>query len=104
MKLHPWLALLSLCLTSRADVVINELMYHPSSENPAEEYIELFNNGAAAVDVSGWQFTSGVAFTIPPTPSIAPGGYLVVAANAAAFSAKYPGVTNVVSAVGSSPG
>ena len=75
--------LATLALAARAEVVINELMYHPSSENPAQEFIELKNTGAVAVDVSGWQFTSGVAFTIPATPGIAPGGYLVVAANAA---------------------
>ena len=39
--------------SARADVVINELMYHPSSENPAEEYIELYNPGAAT-DISGF--------------------------------------------------
>src|SRR5689334_9243798 len=81
---------------ANAGVVINEIMYHPSSENAAEEYIELFNNGAAPVSVGGWQFTNGVFYTIPAATTIVPGGYLVVAANASAFAAKYPGVTNVV--------
>src|SRR5262245_8246089 len=88
--------LTALVAAARADVVINELMYHPSSENPAEEYIELKNTGAVPINVTGWQFTSGVTFTIPATPNIPAGGYLVVAANAAAFTAKYPGVTNFV--------
>jgi hypothetical protein len=81
---------------ARADVVINEIMYHPSSENIAEEYIELFNNGPATVDLSGWSFTNGVQFTFPSGRTIAAGGYLVVAANQAAFQAKYPAVTNFV--------
>lgn len=81
---------------AHGDVVINEIMYHPSSENDAEEYIELYNTGAAAVDVSGWQFTSGVAYTLPANKVIPANGYLVVAANAAAFSAKYPTVKNYV--------
>jgi hypothetical protein len=80
----------------RADVVINEIMYHPSSENSAEEYVELHNNGTIAENVSGWKFTSGVSFTIPAETSIPPGGHLVVAANAPAFSAKYSTVTNFV--------
>ena len=77
-------------VTSQAGVVINELMYHPASENDADEWIELFNNSAAAVDVSGWQFTSGVHFTLPNGISIPAGGYLVVAANAAQFHATHP--------------
>jgi hypothetical protein len=82
---------------TRADIVINEIMYHPASELETEEYIELRNTGAVAVNVSGWQFTSGVQYTVPAaTPSIPAGGFLVVAANAAAFTAKYPTVTNFV--------
>ncbi|MHA3772540.1 lamin tail domain-containing protein [Verrucomicrobiota bacterium sgz303538] len=96
---HPVRLLFGLALLStvaRGDVVINELMYHPPTENPAEEWVELYNSGGTAVDVSGWQFTSGVQFTIPAGKSIAPGGYLVIAADASAFAAKYPGVSNYV--------
>jgi len=76
-------------------VVINEIMYHPSSENPLEEYIELHNHGSSSVNLTGWEFSSGVRFTFPNI-SIPAGGYLAVAANVAAFQAKYPGVTNVI--------
>ena len=76
-------------------VVISEIMYHPASENVLEEYIELFNRGAAAVDLTGWRFSSGVQFTFPNL-TIAPGGYLVVAADLPTFRAKYPTVSNVV--------
>ena len=48
-----------------------------------------------AVSVGGWQFTRGISFVLPPI-TLAPGDYLVVAADVAAFQAKYPGVTNVV--------
>ena len=82
--------------SARAGVVINELMYHPASELNADEWIELFNNSAAPVDVSGWQFTSGVRFTIPAGTAIAAHGYLVVAANAAQFHTNYPAVVNYV--------
>jgi len=82
----------------RAEVVISEIMYHPASETTTEEYIELHNSGPTDIDVSGWQFTSGVQFSLPAAPPtiIPTGGYLVVAADAAAFSAKYPAVTNFV--------
>ena len=72
--------LLALSAAVRADVMINEIMYHPSSENPADEYIELYNSGVLPVTLTGWKFTSGVTFTFPAA-SIAAGGYLVVAAN-----------------------
>ncbi|MGZ8899958.1 MAG: lamin tail domain-containing protein, partial [Limisphaerales bacterium] len=76
-------------------VVINEIMYHPASENPLEEYIELHNRGTAAVNLNGWKFTDGVNFTFPNV-TIPAGGYLVVAANRAAFLNKYPDVSNGV--------
>jgi len=77
-------------------VVINEIMYHPSSENILEEYIELYNLSAESVDMSGWAFSNGVAFVFPEATIVASGAYLVVAAEVATFSAKYPGVTNVI--------
>jgi len=45
-----------------ANVVVSEIMYHPSSGNPAQEYIELYNASPAAVSTVGWQFTKGVTF------------------------------------------
>ncbi|MBI5387486.1 MAG: lamin tail domain-containing protein [Verrucomicrobia bacterium] len=78
-----------------ANVVINEIMFHPSSEQTDEEYVELFNRGAAPVDLTGWRLNRGVNFTFPSV--MLPGGdFLVVAANTNAFAAKYPGVAHVV--------
>ncbi len=76
-------------------MVISEIMYHPASEASAEEYIELLNTGPNPVSLEGWSFTSGVSFVFPNV-SIPAGGYLVVAADRPAFSAKYPAVTNFV--------
>ncbi len=90
-------AVFALLAADASAVVVSEVMYHPQSEASAEEFIELHNPGATAVDVSGWAITSGVSFTIPAlTPAIPAGGYLVLAANGAAFTAKYPAVTNFV--------
>ena len=76
-------------------IVINEIMYHPSSELPADEYIELHNIGDAAIDLDGWQFTNGIDFTLPQVV-IPPGGYLVVAADTAQFTATYGAVPLLV--------
>ena len=77
-------------------VVINEIMYHPASEDPREEYVELFNPAATNVNLSGWTLAGGIAYAFPSNSIIAPAGYLVVAANTASFSARYPAVANVV--------
>src|SRR6187551_2656562 len=83
------IALLSILAVSalQASPVISEIHFHPqhadlSPEPLNQEWIEIFNPDLAAVNVSGWQFTSGVDYTIPlATPLIQPGGHLVVAAN-----------------------
>jgi hypothetical protein len=63
-------------------IVINEIMYNPPSGQLDGEFIELHNRGASAVDISGWRFTHGPNFVIPPGTSIPAGGYLACAANA----------------------
>src|SRR3954465_14751644 len=80
----------------QASVVINEIMYHPPSHDPREEYIELFNNNGASVDLSGWSISGGIDFVFPPNTILPSGKYLVVYADRAAFGAKSPGVTNII--------
>src|SRR5882762_3692754 len=78
-----------------ADVIISEIMFHPSSGDDGQEYVELFNKGDATADLTNWNFDQGVNFTFTGG-TLDPGNYLVVAANLAKFNAKYPGVSNVV--------
>ena len=52
------------------DIVINEIMYHPISYNDNDEYVELFNRGAAAVNLTDWVFTAGISYTIPAGTSL----------------------------------
>ena len=61
------------------------------AENP-EEWIELYNRSASAVDLSGWGFDRGIRFEFPDGTLLAPGAYLVVANDATALSAKFPGI------------
>ncbi|MCI0744925.1 MAG: lamin tail domain-containing protein [Verrucomicrobia subdivision 3 bacterium] len=72
------------------DIVINEIMYHPISENSDDEYIELFNKGPAAVNLGGWRFPDGISFRFPSNTVIGAGGYLVVAKNRTNLLARYP--------------
>ena len=75
------------------DIVINELMYNPISGNDDEQYIELFNQGTNTVNLAGWQFSAGVAYTFPSV-TIAPSGYLVVGRNTVNLLAKYPNLNS----------
>jgi len=76
----------------RPTVVINELMYHPLTENDAEEYIELYNTTTNVVNVGKWRIKDAVKFTIPNNTVIPPNGYLVIAANAAKLRTNYAGL------------
>jgi hypothetical protein len=72
-----------------SDIVINELMYHPITNDDDDQYIELHNRGSAAVSLAGWKLTDGISYTFPASTLLAPGGYLVVAANAARLRSNY---------------
>jgi hypothetical protein len=82
------------------DVVIHEIQYHRapiSAEGVAfaerdDEWIELFHRGTDAIDLSGWQLVDAVAFTFPEGTTLQPGGYLVVARDAAAMRVEHPGI------------
>ncbi len=78
-----------------SDIVINEIMFDPPSDQLDGEFIELHNRGLAAVDVSGWRFADGPNFTLPAGTTIAAGGYLVCAANAARLRAVYGNIPAV---------
>ena len=76
-------------------VIINEIMYHPSSELDAEEFIELRNIGSEPVNLLNWQLTSGIDYTFSNV-NIPAGGFLVVAADLDVFTQKYGNEINVV--------
>jgi hypothetical protein len=82
------LALGFVASTASAQVVINEIMYHPLSDQSADEYVEIYNTGAGSVDISNWCF-DGINFCFPGASTIATGQYLVVAKDAAQFQSTY---------------
>ena len=69
-------------------IIITEIMYHPPSEDSAEEFVELYNAGSQPVDLSGWRITGGIEFSFDDF-TIPAGGYAVVAADATKFTAIY---------------
>ena len=84
------------------NLVVTEVNYHPANPSAAEllvnpvftasdfEFIELRNNGATPIDLGGARFTLGIefAFTGDNAMTLAPGAYVVVAANPSAFAAR----------------
>ncbi len=92
-----------------ANIVISELLYHPTDASTAEanagyeqkdfEFVELFNAGSSYVDLAGANFSQGVTFTFPSAnPALTvlpPGERIVVVANVTAFHARFGALPNV---------
>jgi hypothetical protein len=59
-------------------VVINEVAWAGTSASSSDEWIELYNPGPAAVDLSGWTLTDGGDVGISLGGSIPAGGYYLL--------------------------
>lgn len=68
-----------------ASIVINEINYNgPENGIDTTEFIELYNNGSVAVDLTGYYFNQGITYTFP-SMIINAGGYAVVALDSGAI-------------------
>ncbi len=72
-----------------ASIVINEIMYHPISNENDSEYIEIYHRGGPPVDMSGWKLNGGISFTFPRGRILSSGEFLVVAHNSARLLTNY---------------
>lgn len=59
-----WLLVISFGSIRAEQVVIREIMYHPSGELP--EFIEIENLTTTVFDIAGWEIRGGVDFDFPP--------------------------------------
>jgi len=83
--LHTIVLTLFLGAASFAQIVITEISYNPpESGTDSLEFIELYNNGASAVNLSGYNFTQGVTFTFP-SMMLAAGQYVTVCEDSVAM-------------------
>src|SRR5215211_7359443 len=55
--LVPWAVLFQNAAQADSVVVFNEIMYHPATDEPALEWVELHNQNAVDVDLSDWRLT-----------------------------------------------
>lgn len=69
-------------------ILVPHVPFHESDQ----EWIELYNRSAAAVDLTGWSLDGGIRFDFPPGTTIPADGYLVVARHVDQFTQEYPGV------------
>lgn len=91
-----WSAPVKFTLTSpdiseyQNSLVISELMYNPDGSDDLE-FIELKNIGTTTLDLTPISFTEGIGFSFAGSniTSIAPGAYVLVVKNLAAFQAEY---------------
>jgi len=83
-----------------ADLVISEINYHPYNPTRAEEigvstdrddfeFIEFFNAGMSAIDLTGIRFESGINFAFPDNTILAVGKYLLLVRDREAFESRY---------------
>ncbi len=78
---------------SAGPVMINEIHHSPVPRQQPLEFVELFNSGTNAVELSGWRLSGGVDFVLPTPTTIPASGFVVVAEDPAALTAAY-GVKN----------
>lgn len=85
--------LFSIPLTLRADVSFSEIAWMGTKASQFAEWIELFNSGSTAVDLSGSGiYRGGTSLLFPLTKKIEPGGYLVIERTTASVPDALPGI------------
>ena len=81
------------CQAARADVIISEIMYNPDQNDPNKEWVEIFNNGAATVDLGGWVIADIVNLTaaspIPNGTLLGPSEAIVLVEDFATFDERW---------------
>ena len=73
-----------------ADLIITEINYNGAEAGTdSTEFIEVYNNGANTVNMSGYSFTSGVIFTAGPNTLVPASGYIVFAVDSSVMANVY---------------
>jgi uncharacterized repeat protein (TIGR02543 family) len=78
-------------------VIFNEINYNSYPSFNTEDWVELYNRGEQAVDISGWIFKDSEdmhIYIIPSGTVLSSRDYVVLCRDMAAFSTFYPGIAN----------
>jgi hypothetical protein len=76
-------------LVAAPHVVINEVLANAIGPEPAQEWVELFNDGRTAVDLAGWTLEDVGGVALLPTASLQPGGFALVVADSYDAASSY---------------
>jgi hypothetical protein len=74
-----------------AAVEVGAIEFNPASGNQDQEFIEIVNNEAYAVDISGWEVAGAVSMTLRPGTVIPAGESLYITPSSSAFRARTTG-------------
>jgi len=83
------LCLLFISSDNLLGVVINEIHYDEGDKTVRAEFIELYNPGDVAVDISGWYFSNGIDYSFPEPTIVEARGYLVIAEDPGVMSSYF---------------
>ncbi len=82
--------------SSFASVSINEIMYDVSGSDTGREWVEIYNNDSASVDISNWKFLEATNVSnhsltlVQGVSTILENGYAVIVSDSAKFLLDYP--------------
>lgn len=74
---------------SAGDVIINEIMYNPDSDNQQDEFLELYNRTTSDINLENWCITSGVTLCFDSSHIIPAESYIIVSPNIARSELTY---------------
>ncbi len=74
---------------AESGVTINEIHCNPDVETELVEFVELYNRGGEAVDLSGWYFDAGLTFEFPAGTILPAKGYVVITESPDHLRAKW---------------
>lgn len=81
------------------DVIINEIFYNSIEGMKPSDWVEIYNNGTATVDLNGWTLSDAnadSAYVFNQSYHLYPNQYLVICKNKENFKTCYPYVKNVI--------
>lgn len=80
-------------------IVITEINYNSAADFDTEDWVELYNNSASAIDISGWKFSDDDddnVFIFPQDVFIEAGDFLVLIRDSVDFNLFFPAITNYI--------